>query len=473
MSRLGGWCVVAVALIGCHHPEITAVSLSPQNACEEPGIPFYLPKPLLIISKNFRYIEEAKVGLTDGAPIPNGFDDQSKYGDVNARLAYTDNATSFPAPNTAGTSGGTGTASGQHLYSENGAPITPRTAPSDGLAPETFYTYQIVFVPDLTQKYGLRVKGGAGELRAAMNLVNGWQFTGMGPYYMKDSSTAQNLVGTGLLASLTGRGVSDVVKSVADLAGKAGGLQSGERAFDASDKSVVKLSESLQQLGANVQPMVIPNFAEIHVYEARLTLDQQMEWVELANLCFTREALGHKTVETTKVPLPQSPADMGGASTGGLQSGERGVSEASAQFARQAVAHVLGISPDSPALLEGRQGELQSGERSGGSGGAGTGGNSNVCTETKECNLIKFGDHNRSERRRPRVTSQRVVVPPVFGATMPASIAIPNPTGNEGGATKALERDSRPNSTGPGTALPPTENPVMTVPKTAAPPGQP
>ena len=61
-------------------PSITAVSLNPDpcgpecawfwgmmHHClkeKEEGIPFYLPKPLLIVAKNFRNLEEAKVGLT-------------------------------------------------------------------------------------------------------------------------------------------------------------------------------------------------------------------------------------------------------------------------------------------------------------------------------------------------------------------------------------------------------------------------
>jgi len=41
------------------------------------------------------------------------------------------------------------------------------------LVPQEFYTYNFVFLPDLTQKYGLRIKGGVGEMRATENLVNG------------------------------------------------------------------------------------------------------------------------------------------------------------------------------------------------------------------------------------------------------------------------------------------------------------
>ncbi|MCH7471938.1 cbb3-type cytochrome c oxidase subunit I [bacterium] len=45
-------CTLAV---GCKHPEITAVSLSPCGSDEREGIPFYLPKPLLIGAKDVAF----------------------------------------------------------------------------------------------------------------------------------------------------------------------------------------------------------------------------------------------------------------------------------------------------------------------------------------------------------------------------------------------------------------------------------
>src|SRR5262249_23070438 len=68
---------------GCCPFSVTAISEA--EMCKDKtfhkaeGIPFYLPKPLLVISKNFYYIEEAKVGLTEPPPIPNLFDKQSDY----------------------------------------------------------------------------------------------------------------------------------------------------------------------------------------------------------------------------------------------------------------------------------------------------------------------------------------------------------------------------------------------------------
>ena len=81
-----------LAIAGCCSPSVTAVPLSPGNFCENHGIPFYLPKPLLVISKNFRYIEDAKVGLTDTAPIPGYFDDQARYGIFVHDLPHNPNA---------------------------------------------------------------------------------------------------------------------------------------------------------------------------------------------------------------------------------------------------------------------------------------------------------------------------------------------------------------------------------------------
>src|SRR5688572_30047798 len=80
-------CGIVLAIsAGCHRAEITAVPLSPWNSCEPAGIPYYLPKPLLVIAKNVRHMDSAKVGLTGPAPIPNAFDNQASYADVKANV---------------------------------------------------------------------------------------------------------------------------------------------------------------------------------------------------------------------------------------------------------------------------------------------------------------------------------------------------------------------------------------------------
>src|SRR5262249_17651363 len=302
--RHATWIAFIIGLSGCQPPSVTAVSLDHYcdhkfaffyDPCKDhQGIPFYLPKPLLIVAKNFRNIEETKVGLTDSAPIPNYFDDQAKYADLNARTNFAgldgvaaaggsgsapadaSGANAFPS----GTAKELATAATARVYSSNGAPVSPGAVPSDGLAPDTFYTYHIVFVPDMTQKYGLKIKGGVGEIRAAMNLVNGWQFTGLGPFYMKDSSTAQNILAGGISARLGGQAAADILNASANLAKVAGGLQGA--AVGADDRNLQAVSKTLSELRPGMVPMTLPNFAEIHVYEARLTPEGQMEWSEIA-----------------------------------------------------------------------------------------------------------------------------------------------------------------------------------------------
>jgi hypothetical protein len=87
---------------GCVHPKITAVSLDPATFGRKTGIPFYLPKPLLIVAKNFRNIEETRVGLTESAPIPNAFDDQAKFAGLNARTNLAGLGPTLPAQRQAG-----------------------------------------------------------------------------------------------------------------------------------------------------------------------------------------------------------------------------------------------------------------------------------------------------------------------------------------------------------------------------------
>ncbi len=362
-----------IGCLGCHvnkKPCITAVSLNNDGHWgKETGIPFYLPKPLLVISKNFRNIEEAKVGVTDPAPIPGTFDDQAKYADLNAR-------TNFNFDGGGGADGGTQSGGefangaargGQEVYSTSGAPVTPFEAPSDGLGPDTFYTYHIVFVPDLTQKYGLRIRGGPGEIRAAMNLVNGWQYTGLGPYYSKDSSTAQNILSGGIAARLGGQAARDVLSGVADLAGAPGVTQTGGE-FAADDARIQKLSETISTLPAGTSQMVIPAFAEIHVYEPSLGPDGMMTWMEIASCVFNREYLGVKAIEREILPsvtpaapggaLPGGPGGAGGTLPGGTtQSGGEFSSDA---VTKSAIAAVFGVTPDSPAI-QSAGGELQSG----------------------------------------------------------------------------------------------------------------
>jgi hypothetical protein len=277
-------------------PSVTAVGLSPANRCEPEGIPYYLPKPLLVIAKNVRHIDEAKVGLTNPAPIPNAFDSQGSYADVKANVAVPAANQGLDAVSAIPHRLPERFDDNENTLPEYGEQMTPAERLGDGLAPDCFYTYQIIFVPDLTQKYGLRVTGGAGEIRAAMNLVNGWMYTGMGPYYMKDSSTAQDMLAGGAAAMYTGRGVADVVNQIGELATLDGAL-GAERSGSSSNRGVparsvidraTALAKALQTESPVPQTML--NFAEITIYEPVLSPDgMSTEWKQIAQHSFDRQ----------------------------------------------------------------------------------------------------------------------------------------------------------------------------------------
>ena len=290
---------ILLANAGCCPFSVTAISEVEVNkgklCCHEEGIPFYLPKPLLVISKNFHYVEEATIGLTQPVPVPNTFDHQDTFATLNAQAGIS---TTSESPPKGGDGGGTPPAthtragagadqksttdnccSEQILHSTTGIPVAPST--DSKLVPATtpFFTYQIVFVPDLTQKHYLRIKGGPGEVRATMNIVNGWMFTGIGPFYLKDSSTAQNILATGVLAKFAGSGAADIINSVANLSKnlQAGGgkpsndvrdfLNYAEHVYEMTQREVPAPGECVQ--------------AEIHVYEPHVTPDGDSEWREI------------------------------------------------------------------------------------------------------------------------------------------------------------------------------------------------
>ncbi len=305
---------VAVALIvsagfltgGCakHQPKptITAVGLSPGNRCEPPGIPYYLPKPLLVIAKNVRHIDESKVGLTGPATIPNGFDNQASYADVKANVTVprVGGGVAGVSANKVAAAPLSRNAAGSATSQAHVPAAMLPSGSSDGLQPDSFYTYQIVFVPDLSQKYGLQITGGAGEFRAAMNMVNGWMYTGMGPFYLKDSSSAQNAMATGVGAMFAGRGVSDVIDSVGGLTETIGDISNNESALQDLQtqqdlQRAIEAIEAASRSAPRVQQQIL-NYAEIYIYEPRLLPDQSTEWQLVAEHHFDRDYL--ETVDT-------------------------------------------------------------------------------------------------------------------------------------------------------------------------------
>ena len=296
--------LVTGIMCGCAHPSITAVNLNEKKAPE--GIPFYLPKAYLVISKNVRYIPSQPIGLTQPVSIPSSFDTAKGNAGGEASTSKTNGTTAGggkqpsggKAKNGANTNGVALTAKEMGGDASNvppGAGIPSSNAPSvglqsiavvpsgpisDGLIPQEFYTYNFVFLPDLTQKYGLRISGGVGELRASENLVNGWMHTGPGPLYMKDSNSAETLTATGQMVSSIGSTLGQIALSAAGI--------------PTLPKLPSNVSLTAKELGQGLQ--TINNYAQIYIYEQMLTTDchgkSMVKWVAVTNMNFGRDWIG-------------------------------------------------------------------------------------------------------------------------------------------------------------------------------------
>jgi len=143
--------------------------------------------------------------------------------------------------------------------------VVPAASIPDGLQPETFFTYQVLYLPDLTEKYALRVTGGVGEMRATLNMVNGWMFTGPGPVYFHDSSTAETV-------TAYGTSVSGVLESAASLVRSIYGIPS-QGSQGAAAKSANETQS--QDKPSTSQLTSIGNYAELLIFEPTLVNDDK------------------------------------------------------------------------------------------------------------------------------------------------------------------------------------------------------
>ncbi len=110
-SARGVLAVVALACSACLGPKLEAHKI---RSDEQEGMPYYLPKPYLLVSKNFHPIQTAGKAATTSQPD----------------------------------------------------------------ADKTLYGYEIVYLPDRCNQYGLKVSRGIGTLETRIELEDGWKFTG-------------------------------------------------------------------------------------------------------------------------------------------------------------------------------------------------------------------------------------------------------------------------------------------------------
>ena len=130
--------ISSVLLTGCSS-SITAISLKDKNENKK-AIPYYLPQPYLLITKDYSHLA-TKTTKTEKATLEN---------------------TQKPAEKPSGTA-----------KKETSTTAEPVSITVNG------FTYKIIYLPNLAEKYGLVYNTGSGVSDLSFTLKDGWMFTGL------------------------------------------------------------------------------------------------------------------------------------------------------------------------------------------------------------------------------------------------------------------------------------------------------
>lgn len=172
--------VMSTALMGCG-ARLTAIPISPKARAEmgaDHGIPYYAPRPYLLVTRNIAVTDEAlaSAGMgtnEEGAVLagtlkPNG---------AARAAAAAAGAGALPATSPGGSDapGGGGGAEPEGGISsmedrEGGSTVT-HAIPT--------YAFRVVYLPDLSRQYALQQRGGGfGNTNVKFELEGGWLFKG-------------------------------------------------------------------------------------------------------------------------------------------------------------------------------------------------------------------------------------------------------------------------------------------------------
>jgi hypothetical protein len=172
-SVLGAACVgLALTLtgVGCLGPKLEASKLRSER---QEGMPYYLPRPYLLVTKNFNLVETTT--KTTRTTKPDG-----------TQIEVVEEAVASPDEGRRQTAAG-----------------------------KTVYAYQVIYLPDQCQLYGLRVARGIGTLDSRIELEDGWKFTGTS--LETDSKTPETIEALGKPVSELGKALAGALASGARL----------------------------------------------------------------------------------------------------------------------------------------------------------------------------------------------------------------------------------------------------------------
>ena len=146
--------VTFIGIAGCA-PTISVVPLSKKamEESEKSGIPYYLPRPYLLITKNFNGSKQTTTKTKE----------EKKKGDETSTTTTEATATE---------------------------PVLKNESDS--------YSVQVIYLPDLKRRYGINIDKGTGTFDSIITLVDGWKLTGIN--VKSDSKTADIISAVGGVA---------------------------------------------------------------------------------------------------------------------------------------------------------------------------------------------------------------------------------------------------------------------------------
>lgn len=191
--------LLLTATVGCG-PKLTAIPISPRARAEmgaDHGIPYYVPRPFLLVTRNIEVTDESLVN----AGIVTDAEGNTVVGPLrNDRPAISGRSAGSAGKTTTGT--GTGAASGGEspaagavasvpgavVSSTGGAGVSalPGREEDGAEGPASAvaqliptYRFRVVYLPDLSRQYALQQRGSAfGSTTVKYELEGGWMFKG-------------------------------------------------------------------------------------------------------------------------------------------------------------------------------------------------------------------------------------------------------------------------------------------------------
>ena len=149
---------IALACSACLGPKLVGSKI---QSDDQEAMPYYLPKPYLLVTKNFNVVQTTKKTTTTTRPD-------------GTRIETVEEETHGPS------------ADAKQLA-----------------AGKTVYAYQIVYLPDQCNQYGLKISRGIGTLDSKIKLEDGWKFTGT--ELKTDSKTPETIEAIGKPISEIGK----------------------------------------------------------------------------------------------------------------------------------------------------------------------------------------------------------------------------------------------------------------------------